>query len=89
MCKPKAATTSEPKPRRGRSSEDTYRPNLQLVLGTLSFSICFAALGLTAHSLGVSRKVFTFWRARSGAHQAQTKNEDRSLAALRMTIGSN
>src|SRR6266404_979648 len=48
MCVPKAATTSGPKPLRGRSSEDTQspRPNLQLALGTLSFAICFAAWGL-------------------------------------------
>jgi MFS transporter, NNP family, nitrate/nitrite transporter len=46
MCEPKAATTSERKPLRGHSSEDTYQPNLQLALGTLSFTVCFAAWGL-------------------------------------------
>jgi hypothetical protein len=46
MCEPKAATTSERKPLRGHSSEDTYQPNLQLGLGTLSFTVCFAAWGL-------------------------------------------
>ncbi len=46
MCEPKAATTLGPKPLRGRSSEDTYQPKLQLALGTPSFAICFAAWGL-------------------------------------------
>ena len=46
MCESKAATTSERKPLRGHSSEDTYQPNLQLALGTLSFTVCFAAWGL-------------------------------------------
>src|SRR5882724_3766250 len=48
MCAPKAAITSRPKPLRERSHEDTAssRPNLQLALGTLSFTICFAAWGL-------------------------------------------
>jgi nitrate/nitrite transporter NarK len=48
MCGPKAAITSRPKPLRDRSCEDTAssRPNLQLALGTLSFTICFAAWGL-------------------------------------------
>jgi MFS transporter, NNP family, nitrate/nitrite transporter len=48
MCAPKAAITSRPKPLRERSREDIARsrPNLQLALGTLSFTICFAAWGL-------------------------------------------
>jgi hypothetical protein len=46
MCEPKAATISERKPLRGDSSEDTYQPNLQLALGTLSLTVCFAAWGL-------------------------------------------
>src|SRR5246500_4139473 len=48
MCAPKAAITSRPKPLLERSREDTAssRPNLQLALGTLSFTICFAAWGL-------------------------------------------
>jgi hypothetical protein len=46
MCEPKAATTSERKPLRGHSSEDAYQPNLQLALGTVSFTVCFAAWGL-------------------------------------------
>jgi MFS family permease len=48
MCGPKAAITSRPKPLRDRSREDTAssRPNLQVALGTLSFTFCFAAWGL-------------------------------------------
>ena len=48
MCAPKAAITSRPKPLRERSRIDTAssRANLQLALGTLSFTICFAAWGL-------------------------------------------
>src|SRR5258705_8122237 len=48
MCAPKAAITSRPKPLRDRSREDaaSSRANLQLALGTLSFTICFAAWGL-------------------------------------------
>src|SRR5258707_3722768 len=48
MYELKAATTSRPKPLREGSREDTAssRPNLQLALGTLSFTICFAAWGL-------------------------------------------
>src|SRR5258705_9790825 len=48
MCAPKAAITSRPKPLREISREDpaSSRANLQLALGTLSFTICFAAWGL-------------------------------------------
>src|SRR5258707_9269168 len=48
MCAPKAAITSRPKPLRESSREDTASSpaNLQLALGTLSFTICFAAWGL-------------------------------------------
>src|SRR5258706_5345335 len=48
MYELKAATTSRPKPLREGSREDTAssRPNLQLALGTLSFTLCFAAWGL-------------------------------------------
>jgi hypothetical protein len=46
MQEPKAATTSERNPLRGHRSEDTYQPNLQLALGTFSFTVCFAAWGL-------------------------------------------
>src|SRR5258706_8805447 len=48
MCAPKAAITLRPKPLREGSREDTAssRPNLQLALGTLSFTLCFAAWGL-------------------------------------------
>jgi len=58
MCEPKAATTSGPKPLRGRSSEHTLRPNLQLALGTLSFAICFAAWGLISAFAPRFREVF-------------------------------
>jgi MFS transporter, NNP family, nitrate/nitrite transporter len=43
-CAPKAAITLRPKLLRG--SKDIHRPNLQLALGTLSFTVCFAAWGL-------------------------------------------
>jgi NNP family nitrate/nitrite transporter-like MFS transporter len=46
MCEPTAATTSARKPLRGHNSEDIYRPNLRLALGTLSFTVCFGAWGL-------------------------------------------
>ena len=46
MYEPKAATTSERKPLRGHGSENTYQQNLQLALGTFSFTVCFAAWGL-------------------------------------------
>ncbi len=46
MYEPKVATTSERNPLRGQGSEDTYQPNLQLALGTFSFTACFAAWGL-------------------------------------------
>src|ERR1700740_278066 len=46
MYAPKAATTSERKPFREHGSEDTYQQNLQLALGTFSFTVCFAAWGL-------------------------------------------
>jgi MFS transporter, NNP family, nitrate/nitrite transporter len=46
MCVPKVATISGPRLLRGHSREGTHRPNLQLALGTLSFTICFAAWGL-------------------------------------------
>src|ERR1700745_3765703 len=48
MCAPKAAITSRPKPLRESSRKDSAgsRANLQLALGTLSFTICFAAWGL-------------------------------------------
>src|SRR5258705_13841284 len=48
MCATKAAITSRPKPLREISREDpaSSRANLQLALGTLSFTICFAAWGL-------------------------------------------
>src|ERR1700752_4221619 len=48
MCASKAAITSRPRLLRDRSCEDTAsaRPNIQLALGTLSFTVCFAAWGL-------------------------------------------
>lgn len=46
IYEPKVATTSERNPLRGHGSEDTYQPNLQLALGTFSFTVCFAARGL-------------------------------------------
>src|SRR5580704_17255776 len=46
MYAPKAATTSERKPLREHGSENAYQQNLQLALGTFSFTICFAAWGL-------------------------------------------
>jgi MFS transporter, NNP family, nitrate/nitrite transporter len=48
MCALKAGITSRPKALHENSREDTARsrPNFQLALGTLSFTVCFAAWGL-------------------------------------------
>lgn len=66
MCEPKAATTSERKPLRGDSSGDTYQPNLQLALGTLSFTVCFAAWGLISAFAPRFREAFHLIRDTDG-----------------------
>ena len=90
MCEPKAATTSERKPLRGHSSEDTYQPNLQPALGTLSFTVCFAAWGLIsafaprfreAFHLTVTQTAFRFQSVHRSDKRPQAFSQSRSSIA--------